>query len=286
MNDARAETHDSPLQLTVVTPVKNAVEHIAACIESVAAQDLTGVEHLVLDGGSTDGTLDVARELAARYPHVRLVEGHDEGQSEAMNKGVGLAMAPILGFLNADDVYLPGAIASAVAALRTATEPSFFWGALLIRYPNRVKVWRPGRFEPRKLLVGPAAHPYPINPAAYFYHRSLHDVAGTFDEQDHYAMDADFLIRASFHVSTVIRTHEVLGEYRLVPGSKTFDDEANGTGSSRITPILERYLADLPPRQRLQVRVERVVNAPYLFVRRVMEYVGVRIRRPRVRRSE
>lgn len=96
--------------ITVVTPVFNGVKHIEACIENVAGQGLDGVEHVIVDGGSTDGTLDVIRGRAERYRHIRLIEGPDKGQSDALNKGIRAASAEIIGILNCDDYYEPGVL--------------------------------------------------------------------------------------------------------------------------------------------------------------------------------
>lgn len=270
------------LLLTVVTPVLDGEEHLAACIESVATQDgVAVVEHLVLDGGSTDRSVDIAREAASRHPHVRVVVQPDRGQSEAMNNGIALARGPILGFLNVDDVYLPGALARALDALVDAPEPSFFWGALrIVRPDGPSEIVRPGSFRPWKLLVGPEVHRYPLNPSAYFYHRSLHELAGGFDEADHYAMDADFLYRASFHVRSVIRTDAVLGEYRVLPGSKTY--EAERRGEDNLAPVLARHRAALSPPRRAQVRAARAAHAVARGLHdRIADRLPVREQRPR-----
>lgn len=249
--------HPRVPRVSVITPVLNGRDQIEACLANVAAQDLEEHEHLVVDGGSTDGTLAIVRAAAARDPRIRLVAGPDHGQSQAMNKGAVHANAPIIGQLNVDDVYAPGALRRAVDALETAPVPSFFWGGLDVVDP--AGRWRsvPGDLRPWKLLVGPDQYPFPLNPAAYFFHRALHHVAGLYDEDDHHAMDVDFLLRASFHVAQVVTTTEVLGEYRNLPGTKTYEDYEHGLGAERLVPIYERHRARLPLPRRLQVHGER-----------------------------
>ena len=93
--------------ITIVTPAYNAVATIEETLASVRDQDYPGlVEHIVIDGGSTDGTLDIVAEA----PGVRWVSERDEGLADAMNKGIAMASGQILGELNADDVFAPGAL--------------------------------------------------------------------------------------------------------------------------------------------------------------------------------
>jgi len=100
--------------VSVVTPSLNQGRYIEDAIRSVMTQDYPRIEHIVVDAGSTDATLDVLRS----YEHLRWVSEPDRGQSHALNKGFTMAGGEILGWLNADDVYLPGAIAAGVQVLR------------------------------------------------------------------------------------------------------------------------------------------------------------------------
>ena len=84
---------------------------------------------------------------------------------------------------------------------------------------------------------------------------------GLFDEADHYAMDVDFLLRASFAVAEVRTTTELLGEYRNLPGTKTYEDYEHGPGSARLVPIYARHRAALSRARRAQVGVEQAYRA-------------------------
>jgi glycosyltransferase involved in cell wall biosynthesis len=92
--------------ITVVTPSFNAAATIEDALRSVREQDYPHVEHLVVDGGSSDGTVAILERAAG----VRFVSEPDRGLSHAMNKGVAMATGSIIGWLNADDIYLPGAL--------------------------------------------------------------------------------------------------------------------------------------------------------------------------------
>ncbi|HUF98201.1 MAG TPA: glycosyltransferase [Ilumatobacter sp.] len=146
------------IELSVITPVLNAIDHIGPCIDNVIAQDVLEIERLIVDGGSTDGTVEFVRQAAERHPHIRLIEGTDRGRSHAMNKGVAFANASILGTLNVDDRYYPGAVALkiAISHLRNATEPAD--ERQVTALSNRLSA--PSPFGRRGALIGGSRGPY------------------------------------------------------------------------------------------------------------------------------
>ena len=92
------------MRISIVTPSYNQAGFIAEAVKSVKAQAYADTEHLVLDNRSTDGTGDILKQ----YPHLKLICESDGGQSDALNKGFKMASGDIVGWLNADDRYLPG----------------------------------------------------------------------------------------------------------------------------------------------------------------------------------
>src|SRR6478672_10914946 len=111
--------------LSIVTPCLNAAGTLAEALDSVRAEGLgERVEHLVVDGGSTDGTLD----LLATREDVDWVSEPDRGLSHAMNKGIGRANGRFIGWLNADDYYLPGALRRVVELLEAHPEETWLTG--------------------------------------------------------------------------------------------------------------------------------------------------------------
>ncbi len=101
-------------RISIVTPSYNQGRFIAETIESVLRQDYPDVEHIVVDGMSTDET----PEVLARYPHLRVIREPDRGQADAINKGFAVATGSIYSFLNSDDVLLPGALERVAAEIR------------------------------------------------------------------------------------------------------------------------------------------------------------------------
>src|SRR5256885_12988000 len=111
-----------PPKISVITPSFNSAGTIAQTIESVLAQDYKNWEHIVMDGGSKDGTV----ELLKRYAHLNWISEKDEGHFHAMNKGVARASGEVLVILNADDCFRPSALARVAEAFQK--NPS--WDAL------------------------------------------------------------------------------------------------------------------------------------------------------------
>ena len=116
---------DSLPWVTLVTPSYNARPYLRAAIDSVLGQDYPHIEYLVMDGGSTDGTLEL---LTAFGDRVRWVSEPDAGQADAIARGFEQTSGTILGWLNADDVLKPGAVRAAVAALQTHPHAALVYG--------------------------------------------------------------------------------------------------------------------------------------------------------------
>ena len=103
--DRTTPTDDYP-RISIITPSYNQGRYIGETIESVLAQNYPNIEHIIMDGGSTDGTLEITK----RYPRLRVISERDKGQADAINRGFALATGEIFAFLNSDDTLLPGAL--------------------------------------------------------------------------------------------------------------------------------------------------------------------------------
>ena len=181
-----------PPLVSVVTPSLNAAEFLDQTIRSVLAQDYPRIEYLVLDGGSTDGTLEILECYRGR---LEFTSAPDAGVAEAINRGFQKARGEILAWLGADDLYLPGAISAAVAALDEDPAAAAVYGEgqwigadghIIGRYPT-VAPYNPAAFR----------RECPICQPACFMRREAVEAVGGLDVSLRSAFDYDLWIRLS-----------------------------------------------------------------------------------------
>jgi glycosyltransferase involved in cell wall biosynthesis len=240
--------------LSIVTPVYNSERFIATCIEAVIEQNCIDLEHIIIDGGSTDQTVPIMQQYADRYPHIRWHSEPDRGQSDAMNKGIAMANGEIMGLLNVDDGYEPGVLNRVIDRFKTLPEPTLLVGNCNIwdDAGRLIEVNRPSKLSLFDLVVGVNIHPYPCNPAAYFYHTALHQKIGLYDIANHHSMDLDFILRA-VQAANVVYVDEIWGDYHRLEGTKTVNDMHNGQMNQRVMQLLKHYRKRLPLHQQMQL---------------------------------
>jgi glycosyltransferase involved in cell wall biosynthesis len=177
--------------VSIITPCLNRADRIQAAIESVRAQTYDGpLEHLVLDGGSTDGTL----ELLQRYPDVTFRSEPDQNLYHAINKGIAMAQGSIIGFLNSDDVYSRDAIAKAVDVLQQSPAAAMACGGAEVVDAKGACLRVYDNAENRSLKFRDLLFAVPIINARFF-RRALFDRVGPFDIRYATIADREFLLR-------------------------------------------------------------------------------------------
>jgi glycosyltransferase involved in cell wall biosynthesis len=185
-------------RITVVTICRNVLPALRRTVASIQAQDYPALEYWIVDGGSTDGTVEFLATLAPLG--IRTVSGPDRGISDAMNKGLRLATGEWVAHLHADDTYLPGALDAAARAMRPGVD--FVCGAILKEEP-RGEVVCPA--APERLAVEMAiGHP------AVFARRAVLDGLGGFDVTLRNAMDYDLFLRARKAGATFVAIPDTL----------------------------------------------------------------------------
>ncbi|MDJ1471647.1 glycosyltransferase family 2 protein [Cytophagaceae bacterium DM2B3-1] len=234
----------NPPLLSIITPVFNSKEFIHLCIQNVVQQNCSSLEHIIVDGGSTDGTVEIIRDLAKEYSHIRWISEKDKGQSDAMNKGIELANGSVIGFLNADDYYEPEVLNRVCELFQTLPKNSFAVANCRIwQTEDSFHLNEPKDLRFISLVKKKSVHPY--NPVAYFYHKALHKKAGLYDINDHYSMDIDFILRV-VRKAHCYYFNEIWGNMRFLPGSKTFEDNQQGQAIKRLKDVLKKHW-DLAP---------------------------------------
>ncbi len=261
--------------ISVITPVYNGESYIESCIKVVIEQNCSDVEHLIIDGGSQDKTVEIIEQYAEKYPHIRWISEADQGQSDAMNKGINLAKGEIIALLNVDDFYQPNVLNRVLEIFKTLPENSFLVGNCQVwGVNNKIRfVNEPKKLKLRDLLLGWSVNPHPINPSAYFYHKSLHDIIGLYDINDHYTMDIDFLFRV-VQKANIKYVDEIFGNYRYIPGTKTFKDRRKGQGKSRFEPLFQTYYQQLSSLEKVEFAIKE------FWLKRVMAKIKHFIKHP------
>jgi glycosyltransferase involved in cell wall biosynthesis len=255
----------TPVLLTVITPVFNGIKYIRKCLDNVNSQYCDAAEHLIMDGSSTDGTVQLVQEYAASHPHVRLISESDTGQSNAMNKGLHHARGKIVGFLNVDDYYEPNVLNRVVHHFKKLPEPSFICGNLNIwNADGTLKHFnRPTNISLLEILSH--CYEWPYNPSAYFYHKSLHELTGPYNENNHYTMDYEFILNAASHIK-LLHVDELWGNFNMVAGSKTQEIQNQDAELSRSfgRQLRAQFIARLSESEKLAVEqiIEKFKNPP------------------------
>lgn len=237
--------------ISVITPVYNGEHFIEACIKVVIEQACPDVEHIIVDGGSTDQTVKIIQTYAENYNHIRWISEKDQGQSDAMNKGILMAKGEIIAFLNADDYYEPNVLNRVSQLFKSMPNPSFVVGNCNIKDEDGtlLGVNKPVRLRLNELLMGCFKYPFPYNPSAYFYHTSLHERVGLYEVTEHYAMDLDFILRA-VQAANVKYIDETWGNFVYHQGSKTFNSNSSDQNPARSQKLFRKYRKQLPLSQR------------------------------------
>lgn len=266
MDTARAADGDELPLVTVVTPSFNQGRFIAATIESVLSQDYPRIEYIVVDGASTDETAAVVGRYAGR---LTFVSEPDRGQSEAINKGFRRARGEFVAWINSDDLLLPGAIAAAVEALRAHPEAGAVYGEGFQIDENGAVI---SRFAPTQAfnlwrLLNLSDY---ILQQSVVFRRSVFDDVGWLDEELHYGMDWEILMRIALRHPLVYVPHE-MGAIREYAAAKSFSGGAKR--ARELTAILRRhtgkrfppgmFVYGLPTYERIvNERLERTLHGP------------------------
>jgi glycosyltransferase involved in cell wall biosynthesis len=226
--------------ISIITPCLNRADFIGEAVESVLAQHYPKFEHIIMDAGSTDGTLDVLR----LYPHLHVVSEPDRGMYDAINKGLRLARGEIIGLLNTDDILAEGCFETIAAAFEAHPDALAVVGGISVfcddetgrHTVSSAPTIETNEFWYRLILGHPVSN-------AWFYRREVFERFGVFNDNYRYVEDRSFLIHIALDGGVrPIPIHQALYHYRQHSGSGTMTDADSRTkeyGFMRMKLLLE-----------------------------------------------
>ncbi len=209
-------------RITIVTPSYNQGQFIEETIRSILLQRYPNLEYFVMDGGSTDRTVEIIKRYEPWIDHWESEQ--DRGQSHAINKGWQRSTGSVLAWLNSDDTFLPGALAKVARAFISADNVATVTGVTRFAYTDEREdiVVTPRPFDALHFLRGGGSSGQP----AVFIARSTWETTGDLDESLHYSMDRDYWLRISIATagSTHLQIRDELANAKLWEENKATHD--------------------------------------------------------------
>lgn len=221
-------------KITIVTPSYNQGQFLEETIQSVLGQCYPNLEYIVMDGGSTDNSVEIIKKYEKHLAY--WVSEKDGGQSAAINTGFGRATGDILGWLNSDDMYLPGAL-SFIAGCLDTQKPEIVFGNCIHLRENTVALY--GSDAVRAAAEGSLTmHDYIIQPSSFWTGKAWETV-GRLDDSLHYSFDWEWFLRAEQAGIPFTAVNKYLSVYRLHEAHKT--GSGAGKRQTELAEIYKRY---------------------------------------------
>lgn len=203
--------------VTIVTPSFNQGAFLEDAMRSVLAQNYARIEYAVVDGGSSDGSVETIRRYADRLAWWS--SGPDRGQAAALNSAFRRAGGEILGWLAADDSLLPGTVSRVVDELERAPDALLVYGDAMFVDERGHDLFRLHARDADIDAMLRACENFVVQPGSFFRRRA-YELAGPFDEDAYYFFDFQFVVRLAAH-GRLVRVPELLAKYRVHEASKS-----------------------------------------------------------------
>jgi glycosyltransferase involved in cell wall biosynthesis len=246
--------------VSVITPSYNQGQFIERTILSVLNQDYPRVEYIVVDGASSDGTVEILKKYDCK---IRWVSEPDQGQADAINKGFRMCQGDILAYLNSDDTYCPGAIREAVQALQNNSYISMVYGDYhIIDYEdNIIESRREIHFDFNIFLYVFNYIPQPT----VFFRRSVWEQVGPFDVDLRCVIDTDYWIRVRKRGIEIRHVPFYMANFRLHKDSKTWKDKP--VFRQEIAYLWEKHQELFKQRNPIRIRCPQALHLIYRLKR-------------------
>jgi glycosyltransferase involved in cell wall biosynthesis len=244
-------------RISIVMPAYNQVHFIERSILSVLNQNYPNLQFIIMDGGSTDGTVEIIRKYE-KYLTWR--SEPDRGQSDAINKALMLADGELIGWQNSDDVYFPGALHRIHEVSRKCPRAVLYSGTVAT-IDSSDRLLRVSKFiRPTSLWL--LHEGFPMSSQGVFWRREVQSIVGVYDPALHYGMDADFWLRV-LAKGTAEFLPEMVGGFRVYEGTKTSTAGAS-KGMAEMSDIRKKYGVDDQTARwkivRVALRISRLIK--------------------------
>jgi glycosyltransferase len=192
------------MKVSIITATYNSSESIKRTLDSIASQDYKNIEHIIIDGGSTDDTLEIVKKHHNQIS--KIISEKDNGIYDALNKGLKIATGDVIGFLNSDDYFSSDQSVSSIVTAFNASNPDIVYGDLMYHsvVNNKIKTiryWKSNPFEAKSLFFGWM----PPHPTIYCK-REVYETYGDFNSNLKISADYDFILRV-FKLSNLTKKH-------------------------------------------------------------------------------
>jgi glycosyltransferase involved in cell wall biosynthesis len=226
----RTVSPDEPLTISIVTPSLNQGRFLERTLTSVIQQRYPALQYVVEDGGSTDESIEIIRRLEALITSWRSAE--DLGQADAINRGFAHTSGEIMGWLNSDDVLLPGSLAYVAGYFATHPDVDVVYGDRLLidEDDQEIGAWVLPAHDDSVLRITDF-----VPQETLFWRRSAWEAAGgALDLEFHYALDWDLLLRFQQTGARIVHLSRFLGAFRVHDDQKTLRLESAGLDETAV----------------------------------------------------
>lgn len=237
-----------PAMISIVTPNYNYAEYIEETIASVVTQDYARIEHIIVDDGSTDNSVEVIRECAARHPgKIRLYRQENAGQTAAVNRALRAVRGEITGWLNSDDTYCSGVFKEVAAFFAADPELDIVYGDFNVIDPQGRLIYRFKKIPFSNFIASLQGFGVLLSSNAIFWRTGLTSRAGLLDESLDYAMDCEFFSRLT-RGAKMKKMNRPLANWRRHARAKTvlLQGENEARYRREMEMLRERYYNRLP----------------------------------------
>jgi glycosyltransferase involved in cell wall biosynthesis len=256
-------------RISIVTPSYNQDKFIEETIRSVLLQGYPNLEYIIIDGGSTDTSLDIIKKYEKYITY--WISEIDRGQSHAINKGFSIATGEIFAWLNSDDLLKPNALNFVASNLRNIQEPAWLVGAseIIDGQGNFLQTRLPGSINQESLIHW---HKTWFPQQSTFWTSSMWKIIRSLNEERHYAMDVELWFSMVKETEPII-TNNILSAYRYQENAKTIKNWQ--ASFNEVNYLLEQEFQELKKNQKLNLQKKYAFAESFFYTAQIYYNEGL-----------